>query len=118
MKRRIVRRSSLQVDGFTYGDWRQYVAFLDDGTAICCRISTLPATLAIVGFALLTMAACGVLMLASGIPVYSWRVAGCAFLGFALAGPWAVTWFTDWRLVVPVSEPMQRREDGSYWRNI
>lgn len=110
-------RAKLQRDSWTHGDWRQYVAFLDDGSAICCRISGLPATLAVAGFIILALAGMGFLTAGMGVPVYWWRIYAFAFVGFALLGPWLITWFTPWRMIVPVSEKMVADENGSYWRH-
>jgi hypothetical protein len=111
-------RAKLQMDGKTYGDWRQYVAFLDDGSAVCCRISGVPATLAMIGFILLFIAAMCVLMaVATPLPPIWGRLFVLTFIGFAMLGPWLVTWFTPWRIVIPVSGRMNPDSDGSYWRD-
>lgn len=111
-------RAKLQRDSWTYGDWRQYVVFLDDGSAVSCRISGVPATLAMIGFIVLAIVAMLVwVMVATPLPVIWGRLFFLTSIGFALLGPWLVTWFTPWRIVIPVSEPMKPDSDGSYWRH-
>lgn len=114
----IVRRSDLKVDGWTYGDWRQYVAFLPDGSAICCRIAGWPSGLAMVGFVALSLPLMGLFFAFNGVPVNWSRIIATALIGLLALVPWAVTWFTRWRFVVPVSGKMWPDEQGSYWRDI
>lgn len=114
-------RNKLQVDGFTYGDWRQYVAFFPDNSARCCRVSSLPATIAMVGMLFFLMAVCGVLVALGAEGTLAniiWpRVLWTAAIGLMLWIPWAITWFTPWRLMVTVSERMMPDERGVYTRS-
>lgn len=117
-KLRIIHRNraKLQKDNWTGGDWTQYVAFLDDGSAICCRMSGIPVTLAMIGFVLLSLPVMAAFMAYNGVDVIWPRIFETAFVGFALMGPWLVTWFTPWRMIVLLSEKMWPDKDGSYWR--
>lgn len=115
----IVKRGQLKVDGWTGGDWRQYVAFLDDKSAYCVRHSGLTGTVFFIGIALLLMAGMGVFIAWNGqVEVYWERVIGIAVIGAVLLLPALITWLTPWRLVVKVSDKMLPDENGSYWRNI
>jgi hypothetical protein len=109
--------SALKYDNWSYGDWRQYVAFLDDGSAICCRIASLPTILAMFGFALLALPAMAMFMAYNGVDVIWPRVFETAFVGFVLLAPFFITWLTPWRLIVPLGKKMLPDENGSYWRH-
>ncbi len=110
-------RNKLQVDGWTYGDWRQYVAFFPNDTARCVKIAEMPAILAMIGFVLLTLPAMAAFMAFNGVPVNWPNVIKTTAVGLVLPLPWAVTWFTKWRLVVPVSKVMKADENGCYDRS-
>jgi hypothetical protein len=113
----IIRREALKVDGWTYGDWRQYVAFLDNGDACCVRISALPFVLAMVGFVALCLPAMALFFWWQGVDVAWTRVGVLAFIGFCLLGPEAVLAFTTWRLCVIVGTAT-KRSDGSWERDL
>lgn len=111
-------RNKLQADGWTYGDWRQYVAFFPDNSARCCRASTLPMSLAMFGLAFAALPVMAVFMAYQGVPVAWPNVICTALAGLAMLVPEVVTWLTPWRLMVPVSKKMMPNEDGHYLRDI
>ena len=116
----IIRRQALSQDSWTYGDWRQYVAFLDNDEAVCCRGSSLPFNLLLTGIVLIALAGMGtwVALAAPAVPVYWWRIFAVAATGFAMTGVQFVVWFTDWRLMVMVSQKMPRKDDGTWERKL
>lgn len=110
----IIKRTALKEDGWAYGDWRQYVAFRDDGSAACVRMSSLPATLGLVG---LFVAMClSVAMLTWPPGTIAWGRAWASLsLALSMVGVWSLFTMTQWRLVVIVGKVTQRA-DGSYYR--
>lgn len=118
MKQRlIVRESALQKDGWTYGDWRQYVHFRPNGRAVLVRVSGWPAGLFLFGLLLLLALAVPVSLAVWSGGVLWERVFWFAFAGFAMIGPQIVQWATGWRLVVVVGTAT-RKPDGTYWRDL
>lgn len=113
----IIKRRALFADGWTYGDWRQYVAWRDDGSACLVRMSNLPLFASLVGVFFLLAAGCGTwLKVEAPDAIVGWgKLFGYACLGFALVAPLLITWLTQWRLCVIVGRAV-RRADGSYWR--
>lgn len=109
----IIRRGALCEDSWTYGDWRQYIAFRDNGDACCVRMSVLPSILAMLGASLLAVVA----VAAQGVLVRWPVMAFYAFLGFALCGPALVQLLTDWRLVVVVLT-CTRKGEGRWERDL
>lgn len=107
----------LQTDGFTYGEWRQYVAFLPDKTAVCCRYALLPTYLMVIGVVLLSLPLMAAYLAWNGVSVDWPRTIGIAGIGLALLAPWTIMWLTPWRLLVAVSEPMTADERGVYTRH-
>lgn len=111
----IVRGEALKVDGWTYGDWRQYVAFLDNDEAVCVRHSDLTLFLAMIGLVLLALAGFCVWVWASmDMPLLWGRLAALTLIGFVLIGPERVRWLTPWRLVVVVGLTKKKEGDGWY----
>ena len=117
MKYLIIKRDALKRDGWTYGDWAQYVAFRDDGTAACVRMSQLPAIFGMLGLAL--VATMTWLCLDPSIPpgAIIWpRAYAMLAVGFAMVGFSLLFTVTRWKLVKVVGK-VTRRLDGSYWRD-
>jgi hypothetical protein len=111
------RRTALQRDSWTYGDWGQYLAFRDNGEACCVRHALLPIYCAIAGLILLWFPALAIACAVQGMAV-SWNsIAGVAFAAFLLLGPEVVLSFTDWRLVVVVLT-CTRKGDGTWERDL
>lgn len=46
---KLIPKRDLNLDGWTYGEWTQYVAFLGDDSAQCCRRAQLPTLLSMLG---------------------------------------------------------------------
>lgn len=111
----IVKRSCLKEDNWRYGEWRQYVAFVDEERAYPCRCSTLPLFAALGGLVLLGLAFTGVAAAAyHGIGVYWDRVAIMSLVGFLLIGPELLFYFSQWRLVKTVGPQFRRTQDGYF----
>lgn len=110
----IIKRKALFEDGWTYGDWRQYVAWRDDGTASCVRMSRLPGYLSLLGVCLLSLAATVVFAdwSTGGLLPLAWgRLFWLTFAGFAALG--LAGWFTvtPWRLTVIVGKVRKRPDE-------
>lgn len=114
----IVRAAALQEDGWTYGEWRQFVAYLDNGQAVCCRHARWPFYAFLSGLLLLaTIAVATWANHTQGVPLYWGRVYWAAVLAFALTGPQLLFSLTGWRCVARVGPYMDREPDGTYRRN-
>lgn len=96
----------LQEDSWTYGDWKQYVAFINDHTAVCCRASLAPTIWGSIGFSILL----AILLIVINMPhsMIDWvNLAIITFVGFALLGPAFIELVTPWRWMVPVDRPFK-----------
>jgi hypothetical protein len=116
MRPLIVRKSCLQEDSWTHGNWKQYIAFIDDDTVVVCRRAVMPVVVGLLGLAVLTLA----LMVAVTTPfeLVHWdRLFSVAVGAFFFMAPAIIELFTDWRWMVPVARPMKRHADGSFWRD-
>lgn len=90
-------------DGWTYGDWRQYVARRPDGALQPCRVSGLPFFMAIIGLFCLFPAICGAIFELQGVDVYWGRVLWASVAGFLLTIPALILWFGPWTLMTAVA---------------
>lgn len=117
MKRYIaLKRAALFEDGWTYGDWRQYVAWKDKDTAACVRMSRLPFILGLVGTCLVLVVTMAVMSVAPVWSLIAWpRTLVMLFVGFAFIGVGLLFSVTKWRLVVVVGE-VRKQADGSFHR--
>lgn len=116
MKPFIIRKWHLQEDSWTGGDYRQYVAFVDDETAVICRHSNAPLLFGALGFALLV--AIALLVLNSPRDMIDWWGAFfVSIVGLMLVGPLVVEVITPWRWMVQLHKPMKKRPDGSFYRD-
>jgi hypothetical protein len=114
----LIKRDSLSEDSWTYGDWRQYVAFLPGDRAVCCRVSGIPASLGVMGLIIAAIACMSVLSaVMMGIPLYWDRVTITGMIGILFMVPMLVTIFTPWRLVKTVSKIMHRNANGGFLRD-
>lgn len=101
------------LDGFTYGDWRQYVARRPDGSLQPCRVSDLPFFLGMMGFFALFPAIFAVIFLWQGLDPakIAWeRAAVSAVVGIVMMIPLAICWTTPWELMTAVAP---RSYDGN-----
>ena len=113
--RLFVHREHLHEDGWTYGDWRQYVAFRANGSAVICRLSELPSYLGMLGFGLLLVVA--MIVLVPHPEHVRWgRLFVFAFVGFLLLAPGLLNWLSPYRLVVALSAPTWPDANGLHWR--
>lgn len=102
----IIRKQALREDGWTYGDWRQYVANRDDGSVQCCKHSQLPLLPLIIGICLLEMVALAVFMTpviqSHPAPLNLGYVYTLSVVGFTLFGIGAGLYIGDYRLMYAV----------------
>lgn len=120
MRYMFVKRDQMKVDGFTYGEWRQYVAFLDDAerSAYCVRFSGLPPIMGVIGFTLSMVPLMAAYLAFEGVEVnwpYAFTMLGISSI---LMIPLLLRLVTSYRLVVKVSGKMLPKDDGSYERDI
>lgn len=117
IRRFYVRRDQLKEDGWTYGDWRQYVAWHDDDSPSIVRLSSAPIRFAIVGFVAIATALPAIMVgLERPEAVDLTRTMALAVLGLMLLCPLLVQIMTPWRLVVVVGGV--RRKDGGWERDL
>lgn len=116
MKPFIIRDSCLQKDSWTHGDYVQYVAFVDDDTAVVCRRSMAPTIFGALGLAMLA-ALFLIVFNADYTRIDWWGVFFVAVIGFALIGPAVVEWITPWKWMVQTQREMKRLPDGSFRRD-
>jgi hypothetical protein len=116
MKPFIITKYNLQRDSWSHGDYIQYVAFVDDDTAVICRRSAAPFIFGALGFAMLLVI--GLLVLNSPSDMIDWWGAGIvSIIAFMLIGPMTVELITPWRWMVQLRPEMKRRPDGSFYRS-
>jgi hypothetical protein len=116
-QRLIVRREALKEDSWTYGEWRQYIVFRDNGDACCVRLSTLPHMLFLIGLVGLTLPLMGAFFWWNGVGIAWGNVAWSTGISFALVTPHLIQRLAGWRLVVVVLT-CTRKGDGSWVRDL
>ena len=93
-------------DGWTYGDWRQYIARRPDGALQPCRVSGLPVFLMLLGgFAMFPLMAT-IFAVLSGVPTddFVWfRIGVATGVGVTLMLPSIILSMTRWRLMTAVA---------------
>lgn len=90
-------------DGWTYGDWTQFVARRPDGSVQPCRVSGLPFFMTIIGVFALFPAICGVIFELQGLDIYWGRVVWTTTAGFGLLLPALLLWLGPWTLMTAVA---------------
>lgn len=103
-------------DGWTYGDWRQYIARRPDGALQCCRVSGVPFFVAVLGLVLVALAMTGGFVGLQDPDAVHWpRIIAMGALGtLALTVPLLMHWHGIC-LMVSVG-PRQYEKDGHFRR--
>ncbi len=102
----ITHADSYNLDSWTYGDWRQYVATRSDGSLQPCRISGLPAVSMMLGCVLMMPIIFALIFYFQGVDPekLAWgRATGAAIIGFVMTIPWIICWTTPWEVMTAVA---------------
>jgi hypothetical protein len=108
----LVRKSELWLDGFTYGDWKQYCYPVGKDAVQCCRRAQWPTFMSIAGVILFATMAMGTI--AFGPPT------DAAWFLFALSGALNAPVFIELAMqrlfVVDLGPTCPRMDDGGFYR--
>lgn len=104
-------KRDLFLDGWTYGDWQQFIVMLPGDMAQCCKRAWTPTVLSAIGLLLLTTLILA--MLVGDLNTIGW--AALWFAGM-LQAPVVVEILTGSIFVVPLGPEMHRSPDGSFYR--
>lgn len=100
----LIRKSDMWLDGWTYGDWRQYISRRADGALQPCRISNIPAFLMLLGVFCLFPVITALIMVLAGAAgdIYWERLIVVTTVGMLMLGTGGFLSTGPWRLVTAV----------------